>query len=268
MQSEENQVLTLFIASTALILIIIILAFTFIASYQRKIVVQKLRLQEEENKLQQKLLEASVNSQELERKRIAADLHDEIGALLSSLRSNMNHLKTIETIPQDEKAFIEHAGELIDDGLKNVRRISYDLLPPTLIKFGLFEALKELVSEVNYQPHLSVSSNFEALKDVVFSDHLNLAVFRVFKELISNSLKEGTVSHITINCKMNEELVFEYTDDGNGFNTEQQTQGLGITTMQSRIQSVNGTILFSTEEDNFFAATIQIPINTPYYDES
>jgi signal transduction histidine kinase len=268
MQSEGNQILTLFISSTALILIIIILAFTFIASYQKKIVVQKLRIQDDETRLQQKLLQASINSQEIERKRIAADLHDEIGSLLSSMRSNMNHLKTIEAIPKDEKAFIEHAGELIDNGLKNVRRISYDLLPPTLVKFGLYEALQEMVNEVNLLSHVAIASEIGALNNESFSDHLNLSIYRVFKELISNSLKEKTVSKINIQCQLSNELIFEYSDNGNGFSSTQQTEGLGIINMKSRIHSILGTIEFSTEDDDFFAANIRIPLNTIHYDES
>lgn len=269
MQSEGgHQILILFIASTTFILMLIVLAFTFIASYQKKIVTQKLRIQEDENKLQLKLLQASVNSQEEERKRIAADLHDEIGSLLSSLRSNMNHLKTIAAIPKEEKAFLEHAGRLIDDGLGNVRRISYDLLPPTLVKFGLYEALKELVNGYNHLPHIHMSCSLEPLKGESFPDPLNLAVFRVCKELISNSLKEETVNKISIRCQLTNVLLLEYSDNGNGFNDEQDTQGLGIFNMQSRIQSVHGTIDFSTETDAFFAATIRIPLNAENYEES
>ncbi|WP_341900082.1 histidine kinase [Fluviicola taffensis] len=212
--------------------------------------------------LQLKLLQASVYSQELERKRIAADLHDEIGSLLSSLGSNMNYLKTIDSIPKEEKAFIEQAVKLIDNGLSNVRRISYDLLPPTLVKFGLYEALQELIGEVNHLSHIRIFANFEPLKNNSFPDHIGLAVFRVFKELIANSLKEEMVSEIFIQCHLTHELTFEYSDNGNGFSDTQQTQGLGIFTMRSRIQSVYGTIQFSTATDNFFAAIIKIPLNT------
>jgi len=268
MQSEGNQILILFIASTALILIIVILAFTFIASYQRKIVVQKLRIQEDENELQQKLLKASVNSQELERKRIAADLHDEIGSLLSSLRANMNHLKTIDAIPSDEKAFIDQAEKLIDNGLSNVRRISYDLLPPTLSKFGLYEALLELVTETNRLTHVSFTANLDCLKNQHFPDHVNLALYRVFKELVSNSLKEITMNEIEVQCQRSDELIFEYSDNGNGFSHMLQTQGLGIVTMQSRVQSLRGSITFSTARDDFFSASIRIPLKTENYDIS
>lgn len=262
MQSQGDQILILFISSTALILIIIILAFTFIASYQKKIVVQKLRIQEDENKLQQKLLQASIQSQEQERKRIAADLHDEIGSLLSSLRANMNHLKTIEALPNDEKAFIEQAGKLVDNVLSNVRRISYDLLPPTLSKFGLYEALNEFIQETNKLPHINTLSNLEALKTVTLPDNINLALFRVFKELVSNSLKEGSVTEIKILCQISGDISFEYSDNGNGFSDLEETQGLGIITMQSRIQSLNGSIAFSKTNDNFFSATIQVPIKS------
>lgn len=261
MQEEGNHILILFGASAALIFIIITLAFLFLISYQKKIVLQKLLIQKGENELQQKLLQASISSQEKERKRIASDLHDEIGSLLSGLQANMSYLKTIDRIESEERDFLNRASELIDDGLTNIRRISYDLLPPTLVRFGLWEALDELVQDLNLNHDVNARANFEALSDLKLPESVQLSIFRVIKELTSNSLHQEAVSLITIECMKTDKISIHYQDNGHGFTKTTQSQGLGIITMQSRIQSIDGEIQFSTHTDDCFFAKISIPLN-------
>lgn len=263
MQEEGNHILILFATSAALIFLIIILAFTFLISYQKKIVSQKLRMQESENEFQLKLLQASIESQEKERKRIASDLHDEIGSLLSGLKTNIGYLKNIDKIGEDERAFLERTSELLDDGLTNVRRISYDLLPPTLSRFGLWEALNELVKDVSFNKEIIISTDFTPALHYTLAEEVQLSIFRVIKELLSNSFHEPSVSHIEINTQqMDETLTISYKDNGNGFTTQSQPHGLGIVNMKSRIQSISGTIQLSTISDDHFFATISIPLNS------
>jgi two-component system, NarL family, sensor kinase len=260
MQEEGNHILILFGASAALIFIIITLAFLFLISYQKKLVLQKLLIQKGENELQQKLLQASISSQEKERKRIASDLHDEIGSLLSVLQANMSYLKTIDRIESEERDFLNRASELIDDGLTNIRRISYDLLPPTLVRFGLWEALDELVQDLNLNHDVNARANFKALSDLKLPESVQLSIFRVIKELTSNSLHQKSVSAISMHCSKTDEIRINYQDNGHGFTKNSQSQGLGIITMQSRIQSIDGKIQFSSPSDDYFFANIAIPL--------
>ena len=265
---EGNHILILFGASAALIFIIITLAFLFLISYQKKIVLQKLLIQKGENELQQKLLQASISSQEKERKRIASDLHDEIGSLLSGIQANMSYLKTIDRIESEERDFLNRASELIDDGLTNIRRISYDLLPPTLVRFGLWEALEELVEDVNRNHGVSAQANFETLRDLKLPETVQLSIFRVIKELIANSLHQQSVSVLSIECGKTHEITINYQDNGHGFTKTTQSQGLGIITMQSRIQSIHGKIQFSTHSDDCFFANITLPLNNPNHEST
>jgi signal transduction histidine kinase len=262
MQEEGNHILILFAISALLILIIIILAFVFLLSYQKKLVSQKLQIQKGESEFQQQLLVASIDAQEKERKRIASDLHDDFGSLLSGLKLNINYLKTIDKVGAPEKEFLTRTGVLIDDGLSNVRRISYDLLPPTLIRFGLWEALRELIKDVNYNNQIRAIADF---KNISISDELpektQLSLFRILKELIANSLHEDSVSEIRIHCKEENSLIILYQDNGNGFTDTSQPQGLGMINMQSRIRSINGKMELSSEEDQYFFANISIPLN-------
>jgi signal transduction histidine kinase len=223
-------------------------------------VAQKLQLQQAKVELQQKLLKASINAQEKERKRIASDLHDDIGSLLSALKLNVKHLKTVNQIKEAEKSFLDLTANMLDDGLKSVRDISYNLLPPTLARFGLWEALQELEQRINKSGQILVVANFSTMENCRFNEDSELSIFRIIQELLSNTLHHSGASEIIIKCRQTKQLEIEYSDNGIGITDQKQLQGLGMINMQSRMQSINGTLTISEPEANFFQAIIQIPL--------
>src|SRR5690606_9392105 len=112
--------------------------------YQKRMLANKLRQQQLESEYQQKMLLASLQSQESERRRIAGDLHDSIGAMLSAVRVSLSTLvrKEAQIAPD-----VEHTKKMLDETIDSVRRISRDLMPSTLEKFGLSFALKEMCEQ-------------------------------------------------------------------------------------------------------------------------
>lgn len=260
MQENGNDILTLFLVSSLLIATILVLAFTFLISYQKKIVSQKLHIQQARVELQQKLLQASIDAQEKERKRIASDLHDDIGSLLSALKLNVRHLKTVREIGENEKEFLNETATMLEDGLTRVRNISYDLLPPTLVRFGLSEVLKEMANRINVSGQIRVNVNYACLEGLRLPESMELSVFRVIQELTSNTLHHSGASEINIHCECSDTLTITYSDNGSGITNEEQLQGLGMINMQSRIQSINGTLSVSNSSASSFSATIRVPL--------
>lgn len=246
--------------SSLLIALILILAFAFLLSYQKKMVAQKLQIQEVKVDLQQRLLKASIDAQEKERKRIASDLHDDIGSLLSALKLNVKHLKTVDKIGKEEIEFLNQTGSMLNDGLTSVRNISYNLLPPTLVRFGLWEALKELIKRINDSGQIKVSADFRDVEDFRLAENCELSVFRVIQELIANTIHHSGATEVALKCRKNNLLVIEYIDNGSGITDQSQLQGLGMINMQSRIQTINGTLTISEARSLPFVATISIPI--------
>jgi signal transduction histidine kinase len=260
MPKNGNDIVILFTISSLLIAAILILAFIFILSYQKKMVAQKEQIQQSKMDLQQKLLIASVDAQEKERKRIASDLHDDIGSLLSALKLNVKHLKTVDRIGDVEKDFLDRTAGMLDDGLANVRNVSYNLLPPTLVRFGLWEALKELTTRINDSGQIKVLVDFSQVENFRFNENSELAVFRVIQELIANTTHHSEATEITLKCKQTTELEIEYTDNGAGITNATQLQGLGMINMQSRIRAINGTIVISEADLSYFRTILNIPI--------
>lgn len=258
---EGNQILAFIIFSSALIVLIVVLVLAFLISYQKKIVLQKLHIEQAEVEHRQKLLNATIEVQEKERKRIASDLHDDIGSLLSTMKLNLNYLKKAKVEEEREKV-LNQTFDMVKDGLANVRRISYDLLPPTLARLGLWEALKELANRLNDSEQISISLTINGTEHSRLSEPEELAIFRVVQELISNTLHHSNAKHIVLEIGASTgTLSMEYRDNGLGFTNEKQIGGLGMTNMQSRIRAINGSMQVSDESTGHFFARITLPLN-------
>lgn len=223
-------------------------------------VAQRLLLQQTEVELQEKLLRATIDTQEKERKRIASDLHDDIGSLLSALKLNVKYLKTVDQIGDAERDFLNTTADMLDDGLKSVRDISYNLLPPTLVRFGLAEALQELANRIKTSEQIKVITDFSALDNCTFDKNTELSIFRVIQELSSNTIHHSGASEISIKCKKFDQLEIKYTDNGSGISDQTQLQGLGMINMQSRIRSIHGSLVIQADEMSTFNALIRIPL--------
>lgn len=261
MQQDGNQILAFIIFSSALIVFIIVLVLAFLISYQKKVVTQKLHIEQAEVEHQQKLLNATIEVQEKERKRIASDLHDDIGSLLSTMKLNLNYLQKSRS-EEESKKVLDQTFDMVKDGLANVRRISYDLLPPTLVRLGLWEAIKELTNRMNGSEQLTMTLATHGNEDLSLSATEELALFRVIQELVSNTLHHSGASHIALNINANTTaLTLDYQDNGSGFSTTEQRSGLGMTNMQSRISSIGGAIEVSDESTGHFFANIKLPLH-------
>lgn len=233
-----------------LFLVAAIMLFIFV--YQRRMFVQKIKVQELETQHQQDLLEATIDTQEEERNRIAQDLHDDIGAMLSTIKLSMN---VIGRKVKEDEVLTEHTTDtkkMIDDAIQNVRRISKELLPATLKEFGLAPALEELCVKTDRNTDINVA--FTPTTDNLRYDYKHeLALFRVSQELLNNSLKHAEASHIELklDCKPSY-IALHYEDNGIGFNMDEvlkrdgMSSGLGLKNIESRLSVAPTELNFDT----------------------
>ncbi len=226
-----------------LLLAISIVAFVFI--YQKKIIQRDLELQKIQAEYQKELLKATIEAQEKERKRIAQDLHDDIGAMLSTIRLvvvGMLRGKALEG-PQFER--LENTKELIDETISNVRQLSRDLLPATLEEFGLVHALEQLFKKIESNSHLE----FEFFHDIQaprMEGPTELALFRIVQELCNNIIKHANATRIEVTMNHDEDhMEISLTDNGEGFVPSQSDKAkasLGLKNIESRLSMINATI--------------------------
>ena len=233
--------------------IMLLLAFAFILFFnfsQKKLQDEKLKTQQLQIEQQQKLLYSNLLTQEKERKRIAKDLHDEVGSKLNVLFLGLHRLKKV--IPQNDNSE-EVVGEIfgvINDTIDTTRRISHDLLPPTLENFGLKEAIIELCE--SYQKTESVEVLFKLMQQEErhTPKDVELNLFRILQELIKNSITHGKAQQITIHLWLSpNEIKIDYHDNGKGFNPNDplHQNGLGMQNIESRLKMIGGTIQMDSE---------------------
>lgn len=207
--------------------------------YQRRIISKDLEQQKMENDHRKTLLQAAIDSQEAERKRIAHDLHDEIGALLTTSKLYLNQLSPGRA---EEKLEVvtEKVNTLFDEMMINIRRISHDLRPVILENLGLTEAVESIRGKVE-----------DAGLQFIFIHRLSpgmtpskeLILYRIIQELINNTMKHASATCITLSLETKGDQFFlNYEDDGIGFTPSDTSPGLGLKSIETRLNLIKGSM--------------------------
>ncbi len=219
----------------------------FVVFYQKRMIQEQLKRQVLEFEYQQKMLQAELQSQEGERRRLAADLHDSIGGMLSTIRVG---LTTIGRALSDPKA-MDETKQMLDDTISSVRRISRDLMPSTLEKFGFIQAIKELCER--FQATSKIEIRFIEQGDIpAVSKQRELMIFRIVQELLNNAVKHSQATLIQVGVVAEEALTLYVEDDGTGFDAEAQKRdkqsgkGLGLFNIENRARLLNANLTFET----------------------
>lgn len=261
MGKENEQIILIFILSAVFVVLLAILLILFLVIYQKRIVMQEHRLQQLENEKQQVLLKATIEGQERERERLAKDLHDSIGSLLSGLSLNLKFQKSQVDPISEQAKFLVEACEMLDDGIEKVRAVSHNLMPTTLDNFGLIAAIKECIAPINKTTPLVVDIDIihESFR---MSKEIETGLLRVFQELIQNTIKHAKASKVKVIVEFNQALFrMSYNDNGIGIDPKTISRsGIGLKNMQSRIQALDGLIKVEDTNKLGFMAIIEIPL--------
>lgn len=209
-------------------------------------VVAELRKKERETTLK------LIQNEENQKQRIAQELHDSVGVLLSTAKLSLeNHL-------QEDQVKLAH--QLVDTACKEVRAISHEMTPPLFEKLGLVNALsdfQELFSQNNsVQLELFVKDYDGAL-----GFEKELVLYRVISEVVNNSIKHALCTTISVQLMARDnQLIVSVEDDGRGFDVYDVKQGLGISSIKQRVMLLNGTHTLESIIDSGTAHLIEIPL--------
>ncbi len=238
---------------TAVLLTMAIFIVMFVAYYQQKQAKQQLALKEMQERHRRELMAATFLGQEEERKRLAADLHDGIGTMLSVTKMSLNQVERhLNGNNQRSSLQVQKTRSMIDETMTNVRRISRDLVPTTLDRFGLLPALEELAdraSEGGMDVQIDSPSD---LRDL--SQNISLTLYRISQELINNVIRHARATAVTIQVyclypdSAEGEVRLSVQDNGVGFDfdviMENKLGGLGLRNIESRLSVLNGHVTF------------------------
>lgn len=200
-----------------------------------------IRYQKRYIRLQKDRLHAEINTQENERKRIANDLHDSIGPLLSSVKLQIN---SVDITSEEDEKVIRNAGKYLDEIIGSMREISYNLLPNTLQRKGMIEALKEFAANISAKHPTAITVNVK--NEIVINREKEIHIFRILQEIIHNTIKHARAAHLQLHFESQKnELIILTRDDGKGFDadkTRKGSEGFGLKSIESRVDMLHGQV--------------------------
>ncbi len=256
----------------ALAMSIVIIAFAgllFFRNIQQKkklllvdATLKQQRILELETEKQLSATQSILQGQEEERKRLAKDLHDGLGGILSSTKYAFNNMKTNLIITPESAAAFDRSMAMLDKSITELRRVSHNMMPEALLKFGLDTALKDYCNSINQNGAVQLSyQSFELNDEAIATDKASV-IYRIVQELINNILKHANAHNALVQLIWkNGSLSITVEDDGAGFDASilQANNGIGYLNLQNRVTYLNGTMDVQTAAGKGTSVNIEIP---------
>lgn len=241
------------------VVLIIILSFLFYFFYQNNKLKQKIKRKDIKQKILLNVINAGIDTQEIERKKIASFLHDNINSLLSSVGLHLNAFTTQNNIKSEE---IQKAKAILQEAHDLLRDMSHDLIPTLLVRFGLIYALEDLCerntnSSIDFQFSSTIST------DRRYNEKFEMKVYFIVSELFSNIIKHSQAKKAKIALNENDkQLIITIHDDGKGFKTEKlnEAEGFGLNRIRARIKKYKGSLAIVSKADEGTSIKIKIPL--------
>ncbi len=248
MDTQEKSLYSSLLIVVIVVGIILLYFIITIIRYQRRSLV-----------LHKEKIRAEIDTLENERKRIASDLHDELGPLLSAVKLQINNLNSQD--PED-KTLIDKSSKHIDTIIRRMREISNNLMPNTLVRKGLVKAIEEFVQSNTDTYKLSVKLIVDEEFQLDLDKEIN--IYRIVQEIVHNTVKHARASMLAIRISRENNLfVLSTTDNGMGFDFfahSKEHSGLGLRNLQSRAEIMGGEITCMSEKGKGTSYILEIPL--------
>ena len=243
--------------SLVLLLLISLLIFLFIIFRKnKKISIQ--RINEIKQKEELSLTKAILDGEERERERIARDLHDGLGGMLAGVKINFSTWSANHLDAEKDKEFYKILGQL-DNSVSELRHVARNLMPESLLNFGLETAINDLCEFYNRK---DLEIDFQAInieKNLPLNIQLN--IYRIVQELLANAIKHAEAANILLQCSQSGKNFFiTIEDNGKGFenNAEQKAKSMGLRNLRNRVDYLKGNMEISSDNQG---TTINIELN-------
>lgn len=233
---------------------------------QKKIIAEKDTVLQQEKVLQLKkdqqviALKSMMEGEEKERSRLAKDLHDGLGGLLSSTKLHFSKIGSENEVLHQSENF-KKALELLDTTSSEARKISHNLMPGALVKFGLVEALQDFCNNISTSNSLKIEFQSFGIEKRL-PEAIEIMVYRIVQELINNTIKHAKASEVIVQLMGSEKgLHLTVEDNGCGFDPENLNKpGVGINNIRSRVEFLNGLLEFDSEIGVGTTANVEVPL--------
>lgn len=243
----------------AIIIVLLIFFFLFYIFSQNSKLKQKNKFKDIQSQLQQNTINASINGQELERKKIASFLHDNISALLSSAGL---HLNAFTSQNQTNAVEILKTKAILEEAHDQIRDLSHELMPTLLARFGLFYALQDLCDK-NSNSVIQFNYSVVVPTTTRYNEDFEMKMYFIIMELLNNIIKHSSATQANLTIQENNKsLQITVEDNGKGFDISKFyiLEGFGINQIKARINSLKGTILINSKLNSGTTIATEVPI--------
>ncbi|XP_020909204.1 uncharacterized protein LOC110247152, partial [Exaiptasia diaphana] len=172
---------------------------------------QQYDLQELKHNREMELMQATIDAQEREQNRIGKDLHDDLGALLTASKIQLQQIKRLSGAETSTAPYIELGAEMLDQSIDRLRAIAKSLSPPTLEHFGIKDALEEYATQFSSAKEIQINTSIQEKR---YDSATELGLFRMIQELVNNTIKYAQASKIDISLTSDRDFIWlNYSDN-------------------------------------------------------
>lgn len=224
--------------------------------------IQQNKIAELEKDQQYLAIDAMLKGQEEERSRIAKDLHDGLGSLLYGTKLSFMNLRETVKLSQENGVLLDKSISMLDNTIGDFRKVAQNLMPEALVKFGLYEALKDFCDSIQYSSGVKVIyQQFGERRKL--SNTAEVFIYRIIQELVNNAVKHADAGEIIVQVMMaNNKTGITVEDNGKGFNKAELiiTKGAGMANIKYRVQYFNGTSDIVSSPGNGTSVNIELMV--------
>ena len=257
---QKNSLNYILIGAAATLLAITLLSYR---NYKQKQKLQQQRINELETEKQLTATSAVLKGEEQERTRLAKDLHDGLGGMLSGIKYSLNTMKGNLIMTPDNVQAFERSMDMLDSSIKEMRRVAHNMMPEALVKFGLDTALEDFCNDINQSGAVQVDYQSIGMANVIVDQTTAITIYRIVQELLNNTLKHAAAKTAIVQLtKSDGHLSVTVEDDGKGFDTSilDQSKGIGWINIQNRVEFLQGKLDVQSEIEKGTSVHIEISV--------
>lgn len=225
-----------------------------------KLIIYIERLNYHRQMASKRILTAVLRTEEKSRANFSKELHDGLGPLLSSAKISLSALSNGEMDPSRKEIF-ENTLHVVEEAVRSLREISNNLSPHVLADFGLARGIQSFIDRVSALHNVKIlfATNLKASR---YDTDIEVVLYRVVCELITNSLKHSGCSDIRLSLSTSrDELELQYSDNGRGFNPQAMMDcGMGLSNINSRINTLNGEFNINSSKGKGMRASVKVNV--------
>jgi two-component system NarL family sensor kinase len=258
---QKKNALNYFLIGTALIITLV--SLLLYRNFKQKQKLQQQRINELEIEKKLTATEAVLKGEEQERTRMAKDLHDGLGGMLSGIKYSFQTMKGNLIMTSDNAQAFERSMDMLDSSIKEMRRVAHNMMPEALVKFGLNTALKDFCNDINQSGALLVNYQSIGLENSVIEQTTAITIYRIVQELINNTIKHAAAKSAIVQLsKTDTGISITVEDDGKGFDPAilKSGRGIGWNNIQSRVEYLKGQLDVQSSPDKGTSILIEFKV--------